>query len=160
MIQIRPVHQLLIGAFFLGLSTAAQPPVRLFRPYAADSAALRPDTPRTRMPVAGDVQLKGDPRVLELMAAYPDMQHVVEGYRVQIFLGDKTDAMRTRAQFMQQHPDMPAYLSYLAPNFRVRVGDLPDRLSAERLRQELRGDFPGCYVVPDQVMPAHPPLDR
>ena len=48
---------------------------------------------------------------------------------------------------------MPAYLSYLAPNFRIRVGDLRDRMDAERLRQELRSEFPGCYVVQDQIEP-------
>ena len=60
-------------------------------------------------------------------------------------------AESTRRTFLLQHPEIPAYLSYLAPNFRVRVGDLRDRIEAEGLRENLRGDFPGLYVVPDQI---------
>ncbi|MBK6626508.1 MAG: SPOR domain-containing protein [Flavobacteriales bacterium] len=95
----------------------------------------------------------GDARALEFMATYPTMVRVIEGYRVQIHLGSKTDAVKVRQTFLQRHPEVPAYLSYLAPNFRIRVGDLRDRMDAERLRQELRSEFPGCYVVQDQIEP-------
>jgi hypothetical protein len=109
------------------------------------------------------VRWLGDARALEFMATYPTLDHVIEGYRVQIHLGSKTDAVKVRQAFLQRHPEVPAYLSYLAPNFRIRVGDLRDRVEAERLRQELRAEFPGCYVVQDQIEPpalpkAEPPL--
>lgn len=99
------------------------------------------------------VRWLGDARALEFMAAYPTLDRVIEGYRVQIHLGSKTEAVKVRQAFLQRHPDVPAYLSYLAPNFRIRVGDLRDRVEAERLRQELRPEFPGCYVVQDQIEP-------
>lgn len=99
------------------------------------------------------VRWMGDPRALQFMADYATMDRVIEGYRVQIHLGSKTDAVKVRQAFLQRHPDVPAYLSYLAPNFRIRVGDLRDRVEAERLRQELRAEFPGCYVVQDQIEP-------
>ncbi|MCB0792327.1 MAG: SPOR domain-containing protein [Flavobacteriales bacterium] len=150
----------LLGGLLTGLPCSAQPPVRLFEPYHPKSDPPPQDTAKEGTTVPGMVVLKGEERVLDFVADYPNLEHVVDGFRVQIFLGSKPDAMRMRATFMQQHPDMPAYLSYLAPNFRVRVGDLPDRLSAERLRQQLRADFPGCYIVPDQVKPSLRPLDR
>ena len=102
---------------------------------------------------SGSVRWLGDARALEFMATYPTMDRVIEGYRVQIHLGSKTDAVKVRQTFLQRHPEVPAYLSYLAPNFRIRVGDLRDRMDAERLRQELRTEFPGCYVVQDQIEP-------
>ena len=100
---------------------------------------------------SSSVRWLGDARALEFMATYATMDRVIEGYRVQIHLGSKTDAVKVRQTFLQRHPEVPAYLSYLAPNFRIRVGDLRDRMEAERLRQELRAEFPGCYVVQDQI---------
>ncbi len=102
------------------------------------------------------VRWTGEARALRFLADYPTLEHVIDGYRVQIHLGSKTDAVKVRGAFLQRHPDVPAYLSYLAPNFRIRVGDLRDRVEAERLRNELRGEYPGCYVVQDRIAP--PPL--
>ncbi len=102
------------------------------------------------------VHWTGEARALRFLADYPTLEHVIDGYRVQIHLGSKTDAVKVRGAFLQRHPEVPAYLSYLAPNFRIRVGDMRDRVEAERLRQELRTEYPGCYVVQDHIAP--PPL--
>ena len=99
----------------------------------------------------GVVTVVENDRIKALMADYAAHKRPLDGYRVQIFLGDRTMAESTRRTFLLQHPEIPAYLSYLAPNFRVRVGDLRDRIEAEGLRENLRGDFPGLYVVPDQI---------
>lgn len=99
----------------------------------------------------------GDERALRFLESYPTSDHVIEGYRVQIFLGTKADAVRVRQAFLLKHPDIPAYLSYLAPNFRIRVGDLRDRVSAERLRHELKEEQPGCYIVQDRIEPPRLP---
>ncbi|MBK8339346.1 MAG: SPOR domain-containing protein [Flavobacteriales bacterium] len=103
------------------------------------------------------IQWSGDERALRFLEEYPGSDQVIEGYRVQIFLGAKVDAVRTRQGFLLKHPDIPAYLSYLAPNFRIRVGDLRDRISAERLRHELKEEQPGCYVVQDRIEPPRLP---
>jgi len=99
----------------------------------------------------------GDERALRFLESYPTSDHVIEGYRVQIFLGTKADAVRVRQAFLLKHPDIPAYLSYLAPNFRIRVGDLRDRVSAERLRHDLKEEQPGCYIVQDRIEPPRLP---
>lgn len=103
------------------------------------------------------IQWSGDQRVLRFLEEYPTSDHVIDGYRVQIFLGAKADAVKTRQTFLLKHPDVPAYLSYLAPNFRIRVGDLRDRISAERLRHDLKEEEPGCYVVQDRIEPPRLP---
>ena len=46
-------------------------------------------------------------------------------------------------------PGPPAYPSWLAPNLRLRVGDLRTRLEAVHLRHELKVSYPGSYIVPD-----------
>ena len=150
-----------LASLLLCGSLPAQVDVRLFSPSTevVDNASLtgidlkQPYGPVQDSIVPGTVVLTESARIQALMADYSAHQRPLAGYRVQIFIGDRSKAENTRRNFLMQHPDIPAYLSYLAPNFRVRVGDLPDRVEAEHLRRELQGDFPGLYVVPDQIEP-------
>ena len=99
----------------------------------------------------GDVKFSVAPRVEGLLKDYVNHEHTQSGYRVQIFLGDRNTAESTKRSFLQRHPEVPAYLSWLAPNFRLRVGDLHTRLEAEHLLHELKTAYPGSYIVPDEV---------
>lgn len=99
----------------------------------------------------GDVKIVVTPRIEGLLKDYASRKHTLNGYRVQIFLGDRNTAESTKRTFLQKHPDLPAYLSWLAPNFRLRVGDMNTRLEAEHLLRELRVTYPGSYIVPDEV---------
>lgn len=155
--------------FFLvtlcGVLQAQDPvsPVKLFEPYRGEPSVAVVDTPTTdsitpRTYERGHVTVVADPRIERFMEEYGKTKHPLKGYRVQIFLGtDRNEANRIRMAFLQKHPDIPAYLGYLAPNFRVRVGDLRDKVSAEKLRQELKAEHPGSYVVQDEIeMPRLP----
>lgn len=124
-------------------------------PRLYSKASPPADTPTVA--AAGEVTLHEPERITELMKAYTEMRQPLKGYRVQVFLGDRTKAEEVRRQFMTRHTDTPAYLSYLAPNFRIRVGDLRTKLEAEKLREQLREEYPGLYVVPDEIeMPRIP----
>jgi len=115
------------------------------------------DTPAIARP--GDVVIHQDERITKLMEEYAKHKHVLKGYRVQIFLGSEREKAREmRRTFLLNHPDIGGYESYLAPNFRIRVGDLRTRLEAEKLRHELKTGFPGCYIVPDEI--ELPPLPQ
>lgn len=108
------------------------------------------DTPVTG--ATGSVTIVESAGVKELMTAHAKREHVLKGYRVQVFLNaDRKQAETVRAQFLQKHPEVPAYLSYQAPNFKVRVGDQLTRLEGEKLRADLKAEFPGCYIVPDEI---------
>ncbi|MBX2972372.1 MAG: SPOR domain-containing protein [Flavobacteriales bacterium] len=104
----------------------------------------------------GDVVVTLTPEISKLLNAYSEHKHPQKGYRVQIFLGDRATAEATKRAFLQKNPDVPAYLSWLAPNFRLRVGDLRTRLEAERLLRDLKTAYPGSYIVPDGI--EMPPL--
>ena len=121
----------------------AQDDPRLFVPHHQQVEASAPDT--------GGITLHEPEGVTELMKTYAATKQPLKGYRVQIFLGERDKAEETRRAFLVRHPDVPAYLSYLAPNFRVRVGDQRTRLEGEKLRQELANEYPGLYVVPDEI---------
>lgn len=107
------------------------------------------DTP---LVAQGDITFEQDERISKLMGQYAAHKHPLQGYRVQIFLGsDRDKAREMRRSFLVKHPDVGGYESYLAPNFRIRVGDLRTRLEAEKLREELKTEYPGCYIVPDEI---------
>ena len=92
-----------------------------------------------------------DEKVQHLMERFTALKHPRSGYRVQVFLGDRKTAEESKRAFLLSNPEMPAYLSWLAPNWRLRIGDCPTRLEAERLLRNLRATYPGCYLVPDQI---------
>ncbi len=107
------------------------------------------DSPLTAQP--GHVTINTTPRIDALLKDYSERDHAQQGYRVQIFLGDRSTAEATKRSFLLKNPEIPAYLSWLAPNFRLRVGDLRTRLEAERLLRDLKVAYPGSYIVPDEI---------
>ncbi len=143
---------LLTLTILLAAVLRAQTDPRIFTPYSpAIPAAAAVEPVADPAPDSGHVVIHQSARIQELMKDYASTKQPLKGYRVQIFLGDRNKAEDTRRSFLVKHPDIPAYLSYLAPNFRVRAGDLRTRLEAEHLRDQLKEVFPGCYVVPDDI---------
>ncbi len=100
---------------------------------------------------SGQVTIHESARIQALMKDYAGTKQPLKGYRVQIFLGDRTKAEEIRRSFLVKHTDTPAYLDYLAPNFRVRVGDQRTKLDGEKLKQALLSEYPGLYVVPCDI---------
>lgn len=84
----------------------------------------------------------------ELRKEYPAKP---DGYRVQIYFGDRKNAQDKRGSFIRSYPSKGAYISYLAPNFRLRVGDFRTRLECEKFKQEIAKDYPGSYIVKDKI---------
>ena len=76
----------------------------------------------------------------------------INGYRIQIYFNeDKSTALGQKATFLSSYSDHKAYLDYLAPNYRVRVGNFRTRLEAEQLKQELLSRYPTCIVIEDLI---------
>lgn len=76
------------------------------------------------------------------------------GYRVQIFNGSvRKEAYDTQAVFRNNYPDIHTYISYTAPNFKVRAGDFRTRMEAEKLMTELRGKFTSLFIIREKINP-------
>ena len=99
--------------------------------------------------------LTRDARVDELMARQKDsntLRQSMNGYRVQIYFGSvRQKASEVKLDFTGKHPEIMAYLTYSAPNFKVRVGDFSTRLQAQKLFKSIEGQYPTCFIVPDEV---------
>ena len=74
------------------------------------------------------------------------------GFRVQVFYGsNRTKATEIRTEFLKTSSGIAAYLIYQQPNFKVRLGDFKTRLEAQELLEKLQLDYPGAFIVKDEV---------
>ncbi|QQL48748.1 SPOR domain-containing protein [Mucilaginibacter ginkgonis] len=76
------------------------------------------------------------------------------GYRVQIYTGsNRTEAFKAQAKFQEDYPDVPTYISYREPNFKVRIGDFRTRLEAAKMQQNLKPWFPLMFIINEKINP-------
>ena len=53
--------------------------------------------------------------------------------------------------FLQEYPEMGAYVIYQQPNFKLRVGDFKTRLEASKFLTEMQTRFAMAFIVNDEV---------
>jgi len=77
----------------------------------------------------------------------------MHGYRVQIYFGpQRNSANEVKDDFSKLYADIPAYLSYQQPNFKIRVGNFTTRLEALKFLKEIQPYFSTAFIVEDEVM--------
>jgi len=104
------------------------------------------------------IVVQSDSRLDSLIARHVrinEMKDGFDGWRVQIFSGSGNEARQAandmRVDFLAMYPEIPAYLIYQSPNFKIRVGDFRTELDAIHLQRQLAYQFPGGFVVKDLV---------
>lgn len=79
-------------------------------------------------------------------------KQTMPGYRVQIYFGGvRQKATEIQVDFKDKHSEMPAYLVYQQPNYKVRVGDFRTRLEAQKFLKSMEGEYTTMFIVPDEV---------
>ncbi|MFV0376179.1 MAG: SPOR domain-containing protein [Mangrovibacterium sp.] len=78
-----------------------------------------------------------------------------EGFRLEIFFSSgvsaRENAVKVRTEFLRSFPDVPAYMSFQSPNFKVRVGDLRSKSDALQLKERIKQRYPNAFLVQDQI---------
>ncbi len=113
---------------------------------------------------AGHLVVIQDNRVDTVLAQYERLRLIIlenpdnkaiPGFRIQIFFDSGSNssdrARNAREQFQMKFPDIPAYISWKAPNYRVRVGDFRTRLEAEKALQQIMTEYPNAWVIKDEI---------
>jgi hypothetical protein len=96
-------------------------------------------------------------RLITKQKDYNTLKQTMPGYRIQIYFGGvRPKASEVKLDFSGKHSDVPSYISYTAPNFKVRVGDFRTRLEAVKFMKSIEGQYPTIFIVPDEI--ALPPL--
>ncbi|MBS1783568.1 MAG: SPOR domain-containing protein [Bacteroidetes bacterium] len=78
--------------------------------------------------------------------------HSGRGFRVQIYNGsDRHKANTAKVDFIRRFPSIRAYITYIQPQFRVKVGDFRSRSEAQKFMSQLNGVYSPLMVVPDII---------
>lgn len=108
----------------------------------------------------GSLRVKQDSRVERLMDRQRDIYAVsntMSGFRVQIFMEIGNEAVDhanlVKKEFEASYPDLPIYLSYEQPYYRLRVGDFRNRIEAEKYLRILKPQYSLAFVTADIINP-------
>lgn len=84
----------------------------------------------------------------------------VQGFRTQVFSGNnqrksKDEAFRKEKEIKQLFPDVPTYVTYTAPFWKLRVGDFRSHEEAYHMMRLLIDAFPSygkeMYIVKEEI---------
>jgi hypothetical protein len=99
-----------------------------------------------------------DPKISNLVQEHRNATtkiDYIEGYRIQIFFdsgnNSKSNADVAKSKFSTQYPDVPIYLSFKEPNFKVRVGDFRTRNEARGFLKQISIEYPNAFVIKDEI---------
>ena len=99
----------------------------------------------------GTVMYQMDPGINQLIYIDTTYKPPTDGYRIQLFAGsDLGTANKIKSDFTFLY-DQEAYLDWEQPTFRVRVGNFLVKSDAVVFCNKLKRNFPGAFVVKDQV---------
>jgi len=94
-----------------------------------------------------------DERIPKLVETYIGTQPKgVPGYRVQVFFtAKKAIALDKKTIFMEKFPDFVAEVDYDDLYFKVLAGAFRSRIQADKLLRLVREEFPGSFIVEDNI---------
>lgn len=84
----------------------------------------------------------------------------IPGFRTQVFSGNnqrqsKDEAFNKEKEINEMFPEVPTYVSYNAPFWRLRVGDFRTHEEAYHLMRQLKQAFPSygkeMYIVQEEI---------
>jgi hypothetical protein len=120
-----------------------------------------PDTLHTEndtLAILKELNVNQDPRLEKMLnwdVENNKERNGIEGYRVEIFFSSKMDAYEkareTKIEFLSKFPDYPVHVVFVAPNFRVRVGDFRTKSEAWKLYKKIEKMYPAAFVVQGKI---------
>lgn len=106
----------------------------------------------------GTVNIYAGPGIdslVQLHIAYNRAYPIIPGYRIQIFMesGNRalTDCEEVQRDFLEKYDNIPAYITFSAPYYRVRIGDFRTRLEAEKFLHRINYKYPNAWVIKDEI---------
>lgn len=120
-----------------------------------------PRTPASKsdeQSILDHINVQQDARIDSLLKVHIEMnerENGTEGFRLEIYFGSgvqaRNNAMQVRTEFLTEYPDVPIYMTFQSPNFKLRVGDCRTKSDALRLKNRIKKNYPNAFVVPDLI---------
>jgi hypothetical protein len=108
----------------------------------------------------GSIEIIASPTLERLMLQKKEMflaDSVLPGFRIQVFSNSERKLVFQEEEKLRlNYPDIPVYMKYDSPNFKLRVGDFTGKLDAQHWFNKLMPEYPNLFLVPDKVNPAIP----
>lgn len=95
----------------------------------------------------GSLVIYSDPKIDTLIAVIDKNPPAINGYRLEIFFGQRKDAEKVKSEFLKSYSEWPIYVIWQQPNFKVQIGDFMTKLQAEKAQQEIKGNYPNAYIT-------------
>lgn len=107
----------------------------------------------------GRITVHTSPEMDELFEKYirlsEEKRIPINGYRVQIASASgnnaKSNVNTVKSRFLTNYPDVPAYLIWESPNYKIRVGNFRSKLDAEKFQRTIDELFPYAFIVRDDI---------
>ena len=113
----------------------------------------------------GEVNIYADSRINELVELHKDYNEafpVLNGYRIQLFMETGNNALEhaetVKEEFEERYDEVPAYITFGEPYYRVRIGDFRTRLEAQQFLEKINRKYPNAWVIQDKIN--LPPLPK
>ena len=105
-----------------------------------------------------NLHVNQDPRLKKMLKWHIEnnkKRDGIEGFRVEIFsssaLNAKEKAFKEKIDFLKLYPGNNVHVKFIAPVFKVRIGDFRTKNEALKLHKEIEDDYPGAFIVPDVI---------
>ena len=77
---------------------------------------------------------------------------ILNGFRIQLNFDETRQTIEDeRNRFLALYPEIPAYVTFNAPNFYLKVGDYRSTLDAESDKVKLIQQFPSAFVLKEKI---------
>lgn len=126
--------------------------------YAQDVFPEELPADSTRITILENTDVNRDVRLDKMLKWHIEKNENMEGmngFRVEIFFSSKMnakeEALTIKTDFLTEYPEYAVHVKFVAPNFRVRVGDFRTKNEAWKLYKTIQKNYPAAFIVPDVI---------
>lgn len=90
--------------------------------------------------------------LIESYRNYQKLMDVEDGYRIQIsYTANREEAYQAKARLYKEFENIPSYVDYDQPNYKLRIGDFKTKLEATAFLQDVIKVYPSAFIVKDRI---------
>lgn len=126
--------------------------------YAQDVFPEELPADSTRITILEKTDVNRDDRLDKMLKWHIEKNENMEGmngFRVEIFFSSKMnakeEALTVKTDFLTEYPEYAVHVKFVAPNFRVRVGDFRTKNEALKLYKRIQTNYSAAFIVPDLI---------
>lgn len=101
------------------------------------------------------LNLNADPAFHRTFSNYlnANKNRKIDGYRVQVYNGNRNESNQWRSRFISKFPDMESMVIFETPDYKLQVGNYKTIYDAEAALLTIRAEFPGAFIVETAIQP-------